>query len=616
MAKKQFKAESKKLLDLMINSIYTHKEIFLREIISNASDAMDKRYYLSLTEKKEVLDKKDLAIKVELDNEKKTITIIDQGIGLDKTDMENNLGVIAKSDSQAFKEMMESKKDVDIIGQFGVGFYSAFMVAKKLEVYSKKYNSDQGYLWVSEGEDGYSIKESDISEVGTKIVIHVKEDTKEEKYSEYLEEFKVKELIKKYSDYISYPIQMLENEEFTTINSMIPLWKRNKRSIKADEYGKFYQENFFDYQDPLQTIHFKVEGSVSFDALLFIPSHTPHNYYSKEYERGLKLYSRNVFIQDHTKELIPEYFQFVRGLVDTQDLSLNISREMLQHNRQLKVIENKVTKKIKNELEKMLKNDKEKYLEFYQAFGLQLKYGIYSEFGAHKETLQDLIMFYSSSEKALVTLKEYVSKMSADQEFIYFASGESVDKIDLLPQLEVVKEKGYEVLYLTDDIDEFALNMLREYDGKSFKSVNQGNLDLEDDKTKKKVEKLTGDNQGLFDLIKETLSDKISNVKLSTRLKKAPVCLSSDEGVSLEMEKVLNQMPDGQNVKANKVLEINSEHAIFKALVNLYDKDQSKVKDYADLLYNQALLIEGFSIDNPVEFSNKMVNLMLEASEK
>lgn len=626
---KQFKAESKRLLDLMINSIYTHKEIFLRELVSNASDAIDKRYYLSLTKEAPNIDMDDLEIYLALDKVKKTITITDNGIGLNDTDMEENLGVIASSGSLDFKQMMEDKKDIDIIGQFGVGFYSAFMVSKNIQVISKKYDNEQAYIWESAGEEGYTIKKSTRDEVGTTIIMTLKDDTKDEKYSDFLETYKVKELVKKYSDYIRYPIKMLieqsskvegsdeyqTSEVLSTLNSMIPLWKRSKKGIKDAEYQDFYRDNFFDYEAPIKNIHFSVEGNVAFDALLFIPKKAPYNYYTKSYEKGLKLYSRNVFIMEKASDLVPEYFQFVRGLVDSQDLSLNISREMLQHDRQLKLIAAKVEKKIKSELEKMLDKNRDLYVEFYQAFGMQLKYGIYSDYGMHKEVLQDLIMFYSSTEQKLVTLKEYVGRMKEGQEFIYYACGETTAKIDMLPQLEMLKDKEYEILYLHEDIDEFALQMLQNYDKKTFKSANQGDLNLEDSETKEKIEKQSETNKDLLTLIKEALVDQVANVKLSSRLKNAPVCLSSEEGVSLEMEKVLNQMPDGKDVKAKKVLEINSDHELFSALQNIYQKDQELVKEYADLLYNQALLIEGFSVENPVEFSNKMVKLMVAASK-
>jgi len=629
MAIKQFKTESKKLLDIMINSIYTQKEIFLRELISNASDAIDKRYYLALTKEAPEVDKKTLAIDIAIDKEKRTLTISDNGIGLNDKDMDDNLGVIAQSGSQAFREAMESNKAIDIIGQFGVGFYSAFMVAKKIEVLSKRYDDDQAYLWLSEGDEGYSIKKAEKEEVGTTITLTLKDDTKEENYSEFLDSYRVQSLVKKYSDYVRYPIKMIMEKsvkkddsdeyetrnELTTLNSMIPLWKRSKKGIKQEEYDNFYEDNFYDYREPAVTIHFAVEGNVAFDALLFIPKHASYNFYDSSYERGLKLYSRNVFIMDKCSDLIPEYFQFVRGLVDSQDLSLNISRELLQHNRQLKVMAGKIEKKVKTELENLLKDKREEYLDFYKEFGHQLKYGLYKDNGRSNEILSDLLLFYSSTEKKLVTFKEYRERMKEGQEVIYYACGESIEKIAMLPQLEVLKDEGYEILYLPEAVDEFVLLVLGNYEEKKFKSANQGDLNLEDEKSKKKLAKLTEENKGLLDLIKESLGDQVTDVKLSTRLKKAPVCLSSEEGISLEMEKVINQMPNTEKIKSSKILEINSKHDLFKALVNIYEKDKSAIKDYADLLYNQARIIEGFTVENPTEFSDKMIDLMIKASK-
>jgi len=629
MAKKQFKAESKRLLDMMIHSVYTHPEIFLRELISNASDAIDKRYYLALTNEAPTIDKEDLEVFISIDKENRTLTITDNGVGLNKEEMEDNLGTIAKSGSLAFKQAMDTKEDVDIIGQFGVGFYSAFMVSKQIKVISRRYDSEQAYEWESEGEDGYTIKETIKETTGTSIIMTLKDDNDDEKFSDYLEAYKLRQLVKKYSDYVRYPIKMLEShshkiedseeyetvEEVVTLNSMVPLWKRNKQEITAEEYESFYQDNFFDYQAPLKTIHFNVEGNVSFNALLFIPKEAPFNYYTKEYEKGLKLYSRNVFIMEKASDLVPEYFRFVKGLIDSQDLSLNISREILQHDRQLKVIASKIEKKIKSELLAMLENEHEQYLQFYKAFGLQLKYGIYSDYGAHKETLQDLVMFHSSKEQQLVTLKAYVGRMIEGQEHIYYAAGETVSKIDQLPQLELLKDKGYEILYLTDDVDEFALQVMMNYEGKSFKSANQGELNLEDEVKKATIEQQTKDHQGLLDLIKEALGDQVAAVKLSTRLKSAPVCLSANAGLSLEMEKVLSAMPDAKDVKAEKVLEINGDHEIFQALVAIYERDAAQIRDYADLLYNQARLIEGLSIENPVEFSNKLIKLMISSNK-
>lgn len=629
MAIKQFKTESKRLLDIMINSIYTHKEIFLRELISNASDAIDKRYYLALTKEADSVDKKDLKISLAFDSEQRTITVSDNGVGLDDKDMDDNLGIIASSGSLAFKEAMESSKAIDIIGQFGVGFYSAFMVAKKISVLSKRYDSQQAYLWESEGEEGYTIKKAEKSEVGTTITLVLKDDSKEEKYSEFLDSYKLKNLIKKYSDYVRYPIEMLmeksvkkpDSEEYETkqelevLNSMIPLWKRNKKNIKEDEYNSFYKNDFYDYQPPQRTIHFSVEGNVAFDALLFIPKHASYDFYDSKFERGLKLYSRNVFIMEKCSDLIPEYFQFVRGLVDSQDLSLNISRELLQHNRQLKVMAGKIEKKIKTELENMLNNEREEYLNFYKTFGYQLKYSLYKDQGFSNDILKDLLLFHSSKRKQLITFKEYLEGMKEGQDNIYYACGESLEKIDMLPQLETLKEQDYEVLYLPEPVDEFVFMVLNNYDGKTFKSANQGDLDIEDDKTKKKLEKLTAENQDLLNAIKEALGEQVVAVKLSSRLKTAPVCLSAEGGVSLEMEKVINLMPNTEKIKSEKVLEINSKHKLFKALVKIYDQDKNLIKDYASLLYNQARLIEGFTVENPTEFSNKMIELMIKASE-
>ncbi len=629
MAIKQFKTESKRLLDIMINSIYTHKEIFLRELISNASDAIDKRYYLALTKEADSVDKKDLKISLAFDSEQRTITVSDNGVGLDDKDMDDNLGIIASSGSLAFKEAMESSKAIDIIGQFGVGFYSAFMVAKKISVLSKRYDSQQAYLWESEGEEGYTIKKAEKSEVGTTITLVLKDDSKEEKYSEFLDSYKLKNLIKKYSDYVRYPIEMLmeksvkkpDSEEYETkqelevLNSMIPLWKRNKKNIKEDEYNSFYKNDFYDYQPPQRTIHFSVEGNVAFDALLFIPKHASYDFYDSKFERGLKLYSRNVFIMEKCSDLIPEYFQFVRGLVDSQDLSLNISRELLQHNRQLKVMAGKIEKKIKTELENMLNNEREEYLNFYKTFGYQLKYSLYKDQGFSNDILKDLLLFHSSKRKQLITFKEYLEGMKEGQDNIYYACGESLEKIDMLPQLETLKEQDYEVLYLPEPVDEFVFMVLNNYDGKTFKSANQGDLDIEDEKTKKKLEKLTAENQDLLNAIKEALGEQVVAVKLSSRLKTAPVCLSAEGGVSLEMEKVINLMPNTEKIKSEKVLEINSKHKLFKALVKIYDQDKNLIKDYASLLYNQARLIEGFTVENPTEFSNKMIELMIKASE-
>ena len=631
MSKKEFKAESKRLLDLMINSIYTHKEIFLRELISNASDASDKLYYKSLTENLSDVNKEDLNIEIKLDKDARTITLTDHGIGMNEAELEENLGTIAKSGSLAFKQELEKeegKEDVDIIGQFGVGFYAAFMVAKKVAVLSKKYGEEDAYLWTSEVEDGYTITKALKQEHGTVITLYLKDNTEEENYDEYLDEYKIQSLIKKYSDYVRYPILMdmttskkkEDSDEYEdvvetkTLNSMVPLWKRSKSEIKDEEYNEFYKDKFNDYTDPLKVIHTSVEGNVSFDALLFIPSKAPFNFYSQDYEKGLQLYSRGVFIMDKASDLIPEHFRFVKGLVDSQDLSLNISREMLQHDRQLKVIANRIEKKIKSELELMLKNEREKYEEFFKNFGLQLKYGIYQSYGMKKDMLQDLLMYYSANEEKMITLKEYVEKMKEDQKHIYFASGESIEKISKLPQCELLKDKGYDLLYMLDNVDEFVIQMMQDYDGKTFKNIAQGDLDLESEEEKKEIEKQNEDNKSLLDSLKEALGDKVVDVKVSGRLKTHPVCLVSSEGLSFEMEKVLAQMPGQENaMKAGRILEINPNHAIFKALQTITDQD--KIKDYAKLLYDQALLIEGFEVEDPIAFSNKICELMIKANQ-
>jgi len=627
--KKQFKAESKRLLELMINSIYTHKEIFLRELISNASDAIDKLYYQALTDN-QAINRDDLEITMALDKENRTITISDNGIGMSKEELEENLGTIAKSGSLAFKESLEEENDdVDIIGQFGVGFYSAFMVAKKVVVVSKKYGEEVAHRWVSEVTDGYSIEETTKDDHGTCITMYLKEDDIEEKYSDYLDSYQIQSLVKKYSDYIRYPIKMEveksrkiedsddyeEYKEIDTLNSMIPLWKRKKNEIGTEEYNEFYKSKFNDFNDPQKVIHTSVEGNVSFDALLFIPSSTPYNYYSAEYEKGLQLYSRGVFIMDKASDLVPLHFSFVKGLVDSQDLSLNISREMLQHDRQLKSISARIEKKIKSELLYMLKEEREEYETFWKNFGLQIKVGIYNQFGAHKELLQDLLMFYSSSEKKLVTLDEYIERMKDNQDVIYFISGESIDKIDKLPQCELVKDKGYEILYLTDNVDEFVIQVMMDYQEKKFKNISQGDLDLATEEEKQEIETKNNQSKELLDAIKNALGDKVNEVKLSTRLKSHPVCLTSSEGMSFEMEKVLSAMPDSNpyGMKATRILEINPNHQIFEALKTVYQEDKEMINDYADLLYNQALLIEGFSIEDPIAFSNKICELMIKA---
>ena len=625
MAKKQFKAESKRLLDLMIHSIYTHKEIFLRELISNSSDAIDKLYYKTLTENTGI-SREAFEIRIALDKADRTLTISDNGIGMTKEELESNLGTIAKSGSLDFKKDNELKEDIDIIGQFGVGFYSAFMVSSDVTVISKAYGEEQAYCWESEGADGYTIKECDKTDCGTEIILKIKEDTEDEKYDEFLQEYRIRGLIKRYSDYIRYPIKMNvesrklkegSDKEFETIveeqtlNSMVPLWRRNKNEISEDEYNDFYQEKFYDFTKPARVIHTSVEGMVSYNSLLYIPAKTPYNYYTKEYEKGLQLYSSGVLIMDKCPDLLPDYFGFVKGLVDSQDLSLNISREMLQHDRQLKAIASRLEKKIKSELVELMNTDREKYDEFFRNFGLQIKFGIYDKFGANKDELKDLLLFYSSTEKKLASLSEYVSRMKQDQKYIYYAAGESIEKIDRLPQTELLKDKGFEILYMTDDIDEFAIRILNDFDEKIFKSVSDDDLGFEEDeKEKDAAKKENEDNKELFDFMKETLSGKVSEVRLSQRLKSHPVCLASGGSISIEMEKILNSMPSDDKVKAEKVLEINASHPVLDAIKTAFAEDRDKVKVYTELLYDQALLIEGLSIEDPVAFSNAICDLI------
>lgn len=635
MKMKQFKAESKRLLDLMINSIYTHKEIFLRELISNASDAIDKLYYHALSDGNTGLNRDDFSIELAIDKENRTLTITDNGCGMTKEELENNLGVIAKSGSLAFKQENEAKEDIDIIGQFGVGFYSAFMVAANVKVYSRAYGADEAYVWESNGAEGYTVEPCEKASNGTQIVLTIKEDTEDEKYSEFLESYRVQELVRKYSDYIRYPIRMEveksrmkeqpegekadeekapEYETYTeveTLNSMVPIWRKNKNELTDEDYNSFYKEKFFDYSDPLKVIHTYTEGAATYHALLFIPAKAPYNYYTRDYEKGLKLYASGVLIMDSCKDLLPDHFSFVKGLVDSEDLSLNISREMLQHDRQLKVIASRLEKKIKSELLSMLKNDREKYEEFFKNFGLQLKYGVYNGFGANKELIQDLLLFYSSSEQKLVTLEEYVSRMKEDQKYIYYAGGESREQIERLPQTELVKDKGYEILYLTDDVDEFALQMMHDYSEKEFKSVSASDLDLDTEEEKKEFEKQTEENKDLLTFMKDALDGKVKAVVLSKRLKSHPVCLSNEGMLSIEMEKVLNAMPNDQKVKAERVLEVNASHPIFEKLSKLYAEDQEKLKTYAQLLYTQAELIEGMPVEDPVAFSNAVCELMV-----
>lgn len=627
MQTKEFKAESKRLLDMMINSIYTHKEIFLREIISNASDAIDKLYFKSLTDTSVGMKKSDFAINIAIDKENRTLTVSDNGIGMTEEDLENNLGTIANSGSFAFKKDNDLGDDVDIIGQFGVGFYSTFMVAKEVTVVTKAFGSDQAYKWTSDGVEGYTIEECDKPDgVGTTITLKLKDDTDDEKYSTYLDQYQIQSLVKKYSDYIRFPIRMeVEhthyNEEgkepevhkaIETLNSMTPIWKKNKSELKDEDYNNFYMEKFGDYEPPVAHIHSKNEGVATYDALLYIPARAPFDYYSKDYEKGLQLYSSGVMIMEKCADLLPDWFSFVKGVVDSEDLSLNISRELLQQDRQLKIIAKNLEKSIKNELAKLLKNDREKYEKFYSVFGLQFKFGIYQSYGAANETLKDLLMFPSSFDGKNVTLKEYVSRMKEDQKEIYYACGETKERIEMLPQLEKIKDKGYEVLYFTQDVDEFAIKVMINYDGKPFKSISDADLDLDTEEEKEEAKKLDEENKDMFSFMQEAIADKVKTVRLSKKLKTHPVCLSSDGSITIEMEKVLNAMPqnDGNKVKAEKALEINPNHPIFEKLKGLYANDKDKLKDYAKLLYDQALLIEGMSIDNPVEFANLVCELM------
>lgn len=627
MQTKEFKAESKRLLDMMINSIYTHKEIFLREIISNASDAIDKLYFKSLTDTSVGMKKSDFAINIAIDKENRTLTVSDNGIGMTEEDLENNLGTIANSGSFAFKKDNDLGDDVDIIGQFGVGFYSTFMVAKEVTVVTKAFGSDQAYKWTSDGVEGYTIEECDKPDgVGTTITLKLKDDTDDEKYSTYLDQYQIQSLVKKYSDYIRFPIRMeVEhthyNEEgkepevhkaIETLNSMTPIWKKNKSELKDEDYNNFYMEKFGDYEPPVTHIHSKNEGVATYDALLYIPARAPFDYYSKDYEKGLQLYSSGVMIMEKCADLLPDWFSFVKGVVDSEDLSLNISRELLQQDRQLKIIAKNLEKSIKNELAKLLKNDREKYEKFYSVFGLQFKFGIYQSYGAANETLKDLLMFPSSFDGKNVTLKEYVSRMKEDQKEIYYACGETKERIEMLPQLEKIKDKGYEVLYFTQDVDEFAIKVMINYDGKPFKSISDADLDLDTEEEEEEAKKLDEENKDMFTFMQEAIADKVKTVRLSKKLKTHPVCLSSDGSITIEMEKVLNAMPqnDGNKVKAEKALEINPNHPIFEKLKDLYANDKDKLKDYAKLLYDQALLIEGMSIDNPVEFANLVCDLM------
>lgn len=623
MKKRQFKTESKRILDLMINSIYTNKEIFLRELISNSSDALDKLYYLSLTNKDIKVNKDDLFIRVDYNKDKRTITISDNGTGMTEEELENNLGVIAESGSLKFKEENKEQNDVNIIGQFGVGFYSAFMVSDKVTVESKSYKDDKATIWESTGVDSYTLSPSDKKENGTIITLHLKEDTEDYNYSELLSEYKLRSIIKKYSDYISYPIKMeVENnrkkedsdeyetyKEVITINSRIPLWKRNKKDITEEEYNNFYSDKFFDYNKPLDVLHFNIEGNVNYNALLYIPSHAPYDYYSKEYEKGLQLYTNGVLIMDKCSELLPDYFSFVRGVIDTEDIPLNISRETLQDDKNIKLIAKSIESKVRNELLDLLKNNRDKYLELYKAFGMQLKFGIYNDYGMHKDKLEDLIMFYSSSEKKLITLDEYVNKLKEEDKNIYYCAGETVDKIDMLPQVEGIKDK-HEVLYLTDYVDEFAIMAIHEYKGKTFVNVSNESTDLSTEEEKEKINKENSDNKDMLEEMKKVLEGNVEEVKLTNKLKSHPVCLTTTGEVSTSMEKVINAMPTDEKIKANEVLEINASHKIVDKLKDLYKNNKDEFTKYTKVIYYEARLIEGLPIDNPTELSNLMCDIM------
>ena len=638
--KKEFKAESKRLLDLMINSIYTHKEIFLRELISNASDAIDKMYYLSLSESTGI-SREDYYIRITTDNEARTLTISDNGIGMDESELEENLGTIAQSGSLKFKADLDEKEketeNIDIIGQFGVGFYSAFMVADKIEVKTRRFGHDKAYIWVSQGASGYEISETEKEENGTEIKLYLKADTEEEKYSDYLEAHKIQYLVSKYSDYVRYPIKMLveksrlveaseeekqaedykpqyeKYEEDKILNSMVPLWKKPKSQITKEEYDDFYMGKFMDFEPPAHVIHTKVEGVVSYDALLYIPASTPFDYYTKEYEKGLTLYSSSIMIMDKCQELLPDYFSFVKGLVDSQDLSLNISREILQHDRQLKAIAQRVEKKIKAELLELMEKDREKYEKIYSNFGIQLKFGAYSDFGLHKDAVSDLLLFHSSSENKPVSFAEYISRMKEEQKYIYYVCGESIEKLEKQPQTELIKSKGYEILYCTHEIDEFALKAISSVSGKEFKSISDADLDIfESEQEKEELAKKEEENKDMLAAMKSALEGKVANVIISRKLANHPVCISSSGGLSIEMEKVLNAMPNaaGEKVSAEKVLEINANHKIFEALKAAYEQGNGKLEKYAKLLYNQALLIEGLSVEDPLEFSDLICEIM------
>lgn len=623
MKKREFKTESKRVLDLMINSIYTNKEIFLRELISNASDALDKLYYLSLTNKDIKVKKNDLEIKIDLDKEARTLTITDNGCGMTEDELENNLGVIAESGSLHFKEENDGKDDVNIIGQFGVGFYSAFMVSDKVVVESKSYKDEDSHIWESTGVDGYTISKGKKETTGTKITLYLKKDTEDYNYSDFLTEYKIRSIIKKYSDYISYPIKMMventrkkedsdEYETYTeeaTLNSMVPLWKKDKKNIKNEEYNNFYQDRFHDYEEPLKVLHFNMEGNVNFTALLFIPSHAPYDFYSKEYEKGLALYTNGVLIMDKCSDLLPDYFSFVKGVIDTEDIPLNISRETLQDNKNIKLIAKSIESKIKKELLSMLSDERDKYEEFYKAFGMGLKFGIYNDYGINKDKLSDLVMFYSSNDKKLTTLKEYTERMKEGQESIYYACGESVDKIDMMPQVESVKDK-YEVLYLTEYVDEFTIITLAEYNSKKFVNVSSENTDISTEEEKKHINEINDNNKDMLSSMKDLLGDSVKEVKFTSKLKNHPVCLTTEGEVSTSMEKVINSMPTGEKIKASEVLEINSNHKIANKLKELYKDNKEQFEKYTKVIYFEARLIEGLPIDNPTEMSNLMCDIM------
>ena len=630
MAMKEFQAESKRLLDLMINSIYTHKEIFLRELISNASDAIDKLYYRTLEDGATGLSREDFFIRLDVDKEARTLSITDNGIGMTQEELDNNLGVIARSGSLQFKQEAEQKEDVDIIGQFGVGFYSAFMVSDRVTVDTRAFGADEAWHWESEGLAGYEITPGTKADRGTTITLHLKADTEDENYSEFLDQFRIQQLVKKYSDYIRYPIRMEVSHthvkegtgvdgkepeyethtEVETLNSMTPLWKKSRSEVSEDELNAFYKEKFYDWQNPLKVIRSSTEGAATYTALLFLPSQAPMDYYTREYEKGLQLYASGVLIMDKCADLLPDCFSFVKGLVDSQDLSLNISREMLQHDRQLKLIASRLEKKIASELQSMLNNDREKYEQFWKAFGLQLKYGMYDNYGAKKDELKDLVLFTSSAEKKLTTLKEYVSRMKPEQKYIYYGCGETVERILGLPQAEALQEKGYEMLCLTDNVDEFALRMLMKYDDKEFRNISADDLELESAEEKEKTQALAEENKDLLAFVKDALGDKVKDVRVSGKLKSHPVCITTDGMISTEMEKVINAMPAQEKIKAQRVLEINGEHPIFQRLQELYAKDKDRLKLYAEVLYDQALLIEGISLEDPSDFSQKLCQLL------